>query len=70
MLIIDELGHESEPVNLPWIECRIIQRLTARKNTIPMLYIKHSRAEYTIIFSHGNATDIGLMRNFLMDLAT
>ena len=38
---------------------------TTRGETIASYYIKHPSAKYIILFSHGNAADIGLMRNHL-----
>ena len=38
---------------------------TKRGERIASYYIFHPNAEYTILFSHGNAADIGLMRNHL-----
>lgn len=35
-----------------------------------MMYVKHKGANYTVIFSHGNSTDIGRMKNYLIELAT
>ena len=39
---------------------------TATKTRIPVLYFKHPEAKYTIIFSHGNAVDIGGMIHFFL----
>lgn len=35
--------------------------MTASKTMIPVVVFRHPSATFTIIFSHGNATDIGLM---------
>ena len=42
--------------------------LTRLKQEIPCYLILHCEAQYTILFSHGNAADIGLMRNHLLDM--
>eukprot|EP01083_Nonionella_stella_P292267 994090_1 len=39
--------------------------LTTRGTTIPSYYIRNPASKYCILFSHGNAADIGLMRNHL-----
>ena len=41
---------------------------TYKNEIIPSYYIKNNKNEYTILFSHGNAADIGLMRNHLLDM--
>mmetsp|Transcript_3153 Transcript_3153/g.2882 ORF Transcript_3153/g.2882 Transcript_3153/m.2882 type:complete len:112 (+) Transcript_3153:137-472(+) len=42
---------------------------TERKQIIPAIYFKNVHAVFTLIFSHGNSTDIGIMRNFIADLS-
>ena len=34
---------------------------TKTKTTIPLVCLKHKNARFTIIYSHGNATDVGAM---------
>ena len=46
------------------------QHVSTKKGTkIPLIHIKYPDADTTIIFSHGNATDIGHMRNHFNKLA-
>jgi len=39
------------------------------KGRIAVMTIRHPKAKHTIFFSHGNATDIGCMRDHLIDMA-
>ena len=43
---------------------------TYKNNTIPALYFTHSDSDFTIIYSHGNSTDIGKLYNYMLELAT
>lgn len=46
-----------------------IEKLTSRDGArISVLYLKNDDAQYTILFSHGNAEDLGDLRPFLQDL--
>jgi len=40
-----------------------------KKEKLAVMIIRHPKAKYTILFSHGNATDIGCMRDHLIDMA-
>jgi hypothetical protein len=42
---------------------------TSKGTSIPVLHIKYPKADTTIIYSHGNATDIGHMRDYFLRLA-
>ena len=42
---------------------------TKRKQTIATMNIRYPGVKTTILFSHGNATDIGCMRDHLIDIA-
>ena len=42
---------------------------TSSRNFIPALFLQVPRARYTLIFSHGNGTDIGQMFDFFVHLA-
>ena len=46
-----------------------LDMVESRAGTIAMLNIRFPRAKSTILFSHGNATDIGHMRDHLLDMA-
>eukprot|EP01147_Barroeca_monosierra_P007405 gene7405-9764_t len=43
---------------------------TRRRSTLVGLYLEHPNSSLTIIFSHGNAVDLGMMSIFLVQLAT
>ncbi|CAG9321167.1 unnamed protein product [Blepharisma stoltei] len=57
-------------IDLPWLKFSVAFLDTEENETIPMLYIKHETAYYTVIFSHGNSADIGIMRNYLIEFST
>ena len=42
---------------------------TRRKSTICTLWLRYPAATTTVLFSHGNATDIGCMRDHVIDYA-
>jgi hypothetical protein len=42
---------------------------TARKQDICVMHIRYPGSENVILFSHGNATDLGCMRDHLIDMA-
>ena len=54
------------PVDSQMLKYNVVQ--TAHMTEVAMYFLPHPSAEFTIIFSHGNATDIGQMRDFLLDL--
>ncbi len=70
LILLDEHGDELQALEVPWISTIIVTLRTNRGNLIPAIFLKHSDAEFTIIFSHGNSTDIGIMRNHMVDIAT
>lgn len=45
-----------------WIQTKLGSR-------IPAIYIKNSKAKYTIIYSHGNAEDLGKIFHFLLNIS-
>jgi len=65
----DLKGNNIEPFEVPWVSTEIIFVETSRHNHLSCLYHQFAGADYTIIFSHGNSTDIGLMRNHMVDIA-
>jgi abhydrolase domain-containing protein 17 len=69
LILFDEEGRIIEPLNIPWIEISIITLTTSLNSKIPVIFYKNIHSECTIIFSHGNSTDIGLMYNYILDLA-
>ncbi|CAG9325472.1 unnamed protein product [Blepharisma stoltei] len=69
MLLIDENGCQTKPIEVGWVSSEIITLKTERKQIIPAIYFKNVHAVFTLIFSHGNSTDIGIMRNFIADLS-
>lgn len=42
---------------------------SGKGETLSAFLIQHPKAKFTIIFSHGNATDIGYMRDYLIELS-
>eukprot|EP00954_Amorphochlora_amoebiformis_P020334 1338631-Amorphochlora_amoeboformis.AAC.3 len=49
------------PVNIPkGFEMKMARIKTSRGSTIVACHVTHSRAKNTIIYSHGNATDVGM----------
>uniref|UniRef100_A0A7S4I6B9 Serine aminopeptidase S33 domain-containing protein n=1 Tax=Odontella aurita TaxID=265563 RepID=A0A7S4I6B9_9STRA len=55
---------ESTPMNqskITWIETKLGSR-------IPSVYIEYPKAKYTILYSHGNAEDLGMIHPFLVDV--
>jgi len=42
---------------------------TSQKSVIPALYIKHHEATQTILYSHGNAEDLGMIYDYLRDIS-
>lgn len=42
-------------------EIEVVKIMTKRGNEIVGMYIKHPTAKLTVLYSHGNATDIGQM---------
>ena len=59
-------GKMEYPVDSQMLKYNVVQ--TAHMTEVAMYFLPHPSAEFTIIFSHGNATDIGQMRDFLLDL--
>merc|ERR1719195_1686231 len=54
------------PVDSQMLKYNVVQ--TDHYTEVAMYFLSHPKADYTIIFSHGNATDIGQMRDLLLDL--
>jgi len=46
-----------------------IVKLTSNETQISALYLPNEEAEFTIIYSHGNAEDLGLVRPWLKELS-
>lgn len=69
IILIDEFGIQAKPIEVGWLSSEVIMLNTERKHTIPAIYFKNVHACLTVIFSHGNSTDIGIMRNFIADLS-
>ncbi|CAG9322409.1 unnamed protein product [Blepharisma stoltei] len=69
MLLIDEYGVQTKPIEVGWVSSEIVMLSTSRNQNIPAVYFKNVHAIFTVIFSHGNSTDIGIMRNFIADLS-
>lgn len=66
---VDDRGSLIFPVEVPWLTTVLTVLVTARGSRIPVLYLQHDEAEFTIIYSHGNSTDIGQVRGSVIDLS-
>eukprot|EP00743_Colponemidia_sp_Colp-15_P008003 GILK01008668.1.p1 GENE.GILK01008668.1~~GILK01008668.1.p1 ORF type:complete len:309 (-),score=25.00 GILK01008668.1:149-1075(-) len=68
LLLQDENGNTTAPV-LFGTEIRSFWLKTRRRQTIPAILVSTQGAHFTIIFSHGNSADIGIMTAHLIDFA-
>lgn len=66
MWLVEE-GRRIEPYSSPDMHVAFIS--TRRASTICTMWIRHPGAETTVLFSHGNATDIGCMRDHMLDFS-
>ncbi len=67
MYLLDRKGQRFQPLGRPEI---IVSRIPTAKNTsIATMYIHVPNSRATILFSHGNATDLGQSRQVLLQLA-
>ena len=62
-----EQGKRIEPYTSPHM--RLAFLTTKKDSTICTMWLRYPGATTTILFSHGNATDIGCMRDHLIDFA-
>ena len=53
---------------VPWPDTIITEVRTSRKRKIPIFVFVYPGAVYTILYSHGNATDAGQMRSTCVDM--
>lgn len=60
-------GHRIEPYTSVNMHLAFIR--TRKSSTICTLWLRQPGATTTVLFSHGNATDIGCMRDHLVDFA-
>jgi pimeloyl-ACP methyl ester carboxylesterase len=65
MWLLDENGTRFDPVSSPHLTLAKLR--TRRGQSIATLHVQYPGATTTIIFSHGNATDLGAMRDRLID---
>ena len=56
--------------SFPWLELRLVFLETNLKSKIPAIHLIHEEADFTIIYSHGNSSDIGNLYNYVLDMAT
>lgn len=68
MIVLDEQTEQRVPYNPAGFTAFWLQ--TGESHTIPAYMMQVPGAQYTVLFSHANATDIGQMRQLLHDLAT
>lgn len=69
IIIFDEDKNIMQQISVPWIKIEIATLNTAHKSVIPVIFFKNMYAEFTFVYAHGNSTDIGIMYNFILDLA-
>jgi len=67
MWMLDEHRNKVEPYRGPRFETAMVH--TKRGETIATMYIGCPGSRTMLLFSHGNATDIGCMRDHLIDLS-
>jgi len=67
MYIRDEAGRLSDPHGGP--DFSVYTVLTKRQQRICSTMIRHREAKTTILLSHGNATDLGFLRNHLLEIS-
>lgn len=48
----------------------VLQLPTRRGNEIVAMYVRHPKANSTLLYSHGNAADIGHMYELFVELST
>lgn len=68
ILLFDENGNIIQPLIVPWVSTSIIMLTTSTKSIIPAIFYRNINSDLTLIFSHGNSTDIGIMYNYISDL--
>eukprot|EP00742_Colponemidia_sp_Colp-10_P005484 GILJ01005859.1.p1 GENE.GILJ01005859.1~~GILJ01005859.1.p1 ORF type:complete len:310 (+),score=33.64 GILJ01005859.1:49-978(+) len=68
LLLRDEHGNTMAPASFG-TEIRSFWLKTRRRQTIPAILVSTEGAQFTIIFSHGNSADIGIMTGHLIDFA-
>ncbi|CEO97374.1 Serine aminopeptidase S33 domain-containing protein [Plasmodiophora brassicae] len=67
MCLINSKGEPTSPLHDPSVE---LKTLRVGKNKIATFFIRHPKSRFTILFSHGNATDLGYMRDHLVDMSS
>ena len=55
--------------SIPYRNVWVTEVRTRRKRVVPMFCILYPGAHFTILHSHGNAADCGLMKDLLVDMA-
>ena len=68
IILFDENGKIIQPLEVPWIQISIIMLTTIHKSIIPAIFYRNMNSTCTIIYAHGNNTDIGMMYNYISDL--
>ena len=68
IVLVDDTGAVIEPLSVPWVDLKIEILRTKRNQSIPVVFLKNIHARFTVIYSHGNSTDLGLVLNSLIDL--
>lgn len=61
-------SNELSPVSYPNTRVTMIE--TKNRTKVPIIYLTHPEAKYTLLFSHGNATDCGAMYAVYVMLAS
>jgi len=68
MWLLDERRQKTNPYTSPNFRVDFVK--TKKNNEIAVMFIRSPKSKTTILFSHGNATDIGCMRDHLVDMSS
>eukprot|EP00357_Protocruzia_adherens_P021927 CAMPEP_0114990980 /NCGR_PEP_ID=MMETSP0216-20121206/11105_1 /TAXON_ID=223996 /ORGANISM="Protocruzia adherens, Strain Boccale" /LENGTH=395 /DNA_ID=CAMNT_0002354231 /DNA_START=343 /DNA_END=1530 /DNA_ORIENTATION=- len=66
---IIEKGKQNRLPDLPWIKVNAFYLHPRPNRKVCCLYLQWPRAEFTILYSHGNSTDLGGIAKSLIDMA-
>eukprot|EP00743_Colponemidia_sp_Colp-15_P008557 GILK01009313.1.p1 GENE.GILK01009313.1~~GILK01009313.1.p1 ORF type:complete len:333 (-),score=26.71 GILK01009313.1:51-1016(-) len=69
VVLLDDNGREKPVPDHQGVDFDAIWLKTSRGNTIPAFHFQHPRSSFTLVYSHGNSTDLGLMRDYFYDLS-
>jgi pimeloyl-ACP methyl ester carboxylesterase len=71
LALYDNNNEKFIPKDMDGITSKVFLLRTKKDNSIPAIYFENMKAKHNtvILYSHGNSTDIGRMRNYLQDIA-